>query len=195
MAGKRWGWAKRKAAGFKLKNTSWNKGNKGHDTSQPTSRSETAPTTSTKSLKRFTHQEFTKTFQHADGKFLPIAEGIVSSSTEHSPGGVLHPHRWVVWSWDNSGSKERGGELSGCYEVHLPTVIDGLQDCIAEHSDTRPECKGRLATAADLLDQWGVSAAIRLKCTKCPMFPERKKCIVKSLVQVEDEDVPNQITV
>lgn len=162
---------KRSAGWFKKDCTAWNKGLK----YQPSS-SETAKST-TKLIKRVTYQEFARAFKHTDsGEFVPIAEGVLQTSTDHSPGGILRPQLYEL-SHVERALKERTDkdDISGYTEVHLPTCVNALQDCIVEHGETNPGCTGRLVTAAKLVTKWGVSAIIQLGCNMCSFVSEKQK--------------------
>ena len=91
MGNKGQGYNKRKATCFKQRNKPWNKG----FVDQPNNNSPssiTTPTASTKTLKRLTHEEFNTAFKHTNsGQFVPRAEGIIGTGTEHSPGASLRP--------------------------------------------------------------------------------------------------------
>ena len=61
-------------------------------------------------------------------------------------------------------------------EVHLPTVVDVVQDYVIKHSNTSPRCKYWLSTAANLVTKCGLSAIIQVKCNtmirNCKMYRE-----------------------
>ena len=71
------------------------------------------------------------------------------------------------------GKKQQ--HVSGYTEVHLPTAVDAVQDCIIEHNKSSPLCQGRLSTDADLTTKWDITAKIQLKCNTCYFIFARHK--------------------
>lgn len=161
-------------AGFKKQNCPWNKGL----TFQTSS--ETDNKITRKPIKRLTHQEFDRTFKLCDhGEFRPAAEALLSTSVQH-PSCLLRPKEVEKSEVQKVLEDKKDQEqVSGYSEVHLPTVVDVVQDCVIEHINTSPRCKGRLSIPAALVTKWGLCAIIQLKCntcgyvsTKCKLYRE-----------------------
>jgi hypothetical protein len=129
-----------------------------------------------KPLKRVTYQEFKKTFTQTDkGEFVPLAERLLSP-IEHSPGAVLRPKSNEKSEVQRILEEKNGEEpVSGYTEVHLPSTVNAVQDCIVEHSQTSPRCQGRLVTASNLVIKWGLSAIMQLKCNTCVFVSAKHK--------------------
>ena len=125
---------------------------------------------------RLTHQEFDRTFTSSDDVIVPIAARVLNSQCNQldsthlpaSPGAALRP---LV----NESSKveillkerKEDNEIGGYLDVHLPTCVNAIQECISEHQEESLSCPGRLITAANLTTKWGFSARMRLTCQKC----------------------------
>ena len=164
---------KRKAAGFQKSHTPWNKGSV-YQHNNETARSPQ----NQKTIKRLTYQEFDRTFTHTgEGKIVPHIEklGLVSSPAEHSPGGFLRPKVAEESEVERTLKQRKEEEISGYIDLHLPTTVSVIQDCIIEHSKTSSGCTGRLVTSANLVTKWGLSATIKLKCNFCSFVSSKHK--------------------
>ena len=136
------------------------------------------------SLKRkAAYQEFNRTFtQTGEGKIVPHIEklGLVPSPAEHSPGGVLRPKVAEESKIERTLKQRKEEEIRGYYiDVHLPTTVNVIQDCIIEHSKTSSGCTGRLVTSANLVTKWFLSATIKLKCNICSFVSSKHKLFLE----------------
>lgn len=133
--------------------------------------------TSKKTFKRLTHEEFNRSFKLAGtGEWIPRAGDILKADAQPAIGAVLRPRTSEVSEVEKMlQNKEDDKEISGYTEVHLPTCVTAIQDCVIEHGQHKPACKGRLITAASLYTKWGVSSMIRLKCDCCYFVSQKHK--------------------
>ena len=157
-------------AGHKIRSGGWTSTSEALDTPR-------------QSLKRLTHQEFERTFTSADDIIVPIAARVLNSRCSQidptnlpsSPGAALRPLVKESSEVDIL-LKERKEEnqIGGYLDVHLPTCVNAIQECISEHQDASPLCTGRLVTAANLTTKWGFSAKAMLTCKKCHFVSKEK---------------------
>ena len=169
------GWKARKKSWFKTSNTQW--------FTSPVCQRGTSETGSSsggnikaKLCKRLTKQEFERTFKLSKGVLTSVADGILDSRNQSSPGILLRPFKEELSQVEETlKSKNTNGEVSGYTDVHLPTCVDAVQDILNEHSGHNPECLGRLTTKNELTTKWGVTASIQLKCNSCQFVSATKK--------------------
>ena len=173
MVRSRTGTLKMKLGGFQRNHTAWNKGQT-FSSSLSSTQTDKKPT---QTLKRLTHQEFDRTFKLSDDQdeFLPVAEQWLGVPAARSP-RLLRPKTIEKSEVEKKLEKgEKNKHVSGYTEVHLPTAVDAVQDCIIEHKKSSPLCQARLSTDADLTTKWGITAEIKLKCNTCNFISARHK--------------------
>ena len=166
---------KKKATCFQHSHSAWNKGLAQVYTSS--SESETDESSTPVKARRLTHQEFARTFEATgEGSFVPSAQRRLPTSPECSSPYVLRPKGVEKTEVQKHlEKKEEDQQLSGYTEVHLPTVVNAVQDSIIQHNNEHPRCTGRLSVLPDLVTKWGLTAILQLKCIMCGFTSERHK--------------------
>ena len=102
-------------------------------------------------LTRLTHEEFHRTFTMKDvdgtGVWSPIGEAFLDSRYESSgvASSKLRPQSSSPSSVEKLllQGKNTQDAVSGYSEIHLPTCVDAIQDCVKSHLKISPECKSR----------------------------------------------------
>jgi hypothetical protein len=134
------GWSQRRKGWFKpghtIRSDGWNRISS--MSSSQTDNSKKA------SLTRLTHQQFDSAFTSNDNCIVPIADRVLrgnnqssSSSAAGASGGTLRP---LVNELSHVESilkqRKEKDEVTGYLDVHLPTCVKAVQDCIGDHKES-----------------------------------------------------------
>jgi len=169
----------RSGSGWKKKAATWFVKNHAKIGGKTSSSPMEDSTESDLTVKRLTHQQFESTFKlNNSGELTPICEEFIHPKDQTSgiDGSKLRPLTFQQSQVEKSLLKKKiTGEVSGYVDVHLPTCVKAVQDCVSQHGKTKPGCTGYLVTSNHLYQKWGVSAAIQLKCNTCSFVSSKHK--------------------
>lgn len=159
---------KRKSSWFQNGNKPWNK--------DVTYTDEEKRKKQRQSIKRLSHQDFQRTFEVGDdGSFTPRASRFIEDQTD-GPGAVLRPQKHEKSEVEKLlEEKNIDNPVSGYVEVHLPTCVNVIQNCINDHRITNPKCNGQLTAPAEFFVKWGVSCIVSLQCSSCEYVSTKQK--------------------